>query len=235
MGVVTLLSSNIEVDDGDSGHLGGDNDDFAPGPMPTVSPGPSRRTRAFARARSGTESAIPSSYRPSSSQGGVVPGHITQFSGLFVHHRTVAGLVEHTFQSAVDPSISYTDSCTHVSHFDMLYLLCTCAQTLIPFSLCSQVPVDEVSRLSSYFQASKAHLVETCDSWRQAHNFLSRMIADLRAQLAAVETPAGGGSGGQTSRQHTEDRTEGQPIGGEAEESDEDDEDVEDETEEDDE
>ena len=61
------------------------------------------------------------------------------------------------------------------------------------------------------------------------------MIADLRAQLAALENPAGSGNGGQTSRQHTEDRTEGQPTGGEAEDSDEDDEDVEDETEEDDE
>ena len=93
------------------------------------------------------------------------------------------------------------------------------------FLLCSQVPVDEVSRLSSYFQASKAHLVETCDSWRQAHSLSARMIADLHAQLATVETPAGRGNGGQTSRQHTEDRTEGQPTGGVAEESDEDEED----------
>ena len=63
------------------------------------------------------------------------------------------------------------------------------------------------------------------------------MIADLRAQLAALETPAGRGNGGQTSRQHTEDRTEGQPIGGEAEESEENEEDEaeEDEAEEDDE
>ena len=75
-------------------------------------------------------------------------------------------------------------------------------------------------------------MVETCDSWRQAHSFSVRMIADLRAQLAAVETPTGRGNGGQTSRQHTEDRTEGQPTVGEAEDSDEDEED---ETEEDDE
>ena len=111
----------------------------------------------------------------------------------------------------------------------MLYLQCTCAQTLIPFSLCSQVPVDEVSCLSSYFQASKAHLVETCDSWRQAHSFSARMIADLQAQLAALEIPAGGGSGGQTSERQTGDRPEGQPAGDDVEESDEDEEDEEDE------
>ena len=124
MGVVTFLDSDLEVDDGDSGHSRGDDDDFATGPMPTVSPGPSRRTRASARARSGTEAAVPlSSHHPSSSQGGVIPGHITGFPGLSVHHRTVTGLVEHTFQHATDPSISYTDGCTHVSHFNIFYLL----------------------------------------------------------------------------------------------------------------
>ena len=128
MGVVTFSNSDLEVDDGDSGHSGGDDDDFAPGSIPTVSPGPSRRTRASVRARSRAEAAVPlSSHHPSSSQGGVIPGHITRFPGLSVHHRIVAGLVEHTFQPAADPSISYTDSCTHVSHFIMLYLLCTCA------------------------------------------------------------------------------------------------------------
>ena len=128
MGVVTFSDSDLEVDDGDSGHSGGDDDDFTHGPTPTVSPGPSRRTRASARARSSAEAAVPfSSHRPSSSQGGVVPGHITRFPGLSVHHRTVAGLVEHTFQPAADPSISYTDGCTHVSHLDILCLLCNCA------------------------------------------------------------------------------------------------------------
>ena len=80
--------------------------------------------------------------------------------------------------------------------------------------------------MSSYFQASKAHLVETCDSWRQAHNSSARRIADLEAQLVALEIPAGEDSGSQTSRQ---DRTESQPIRGDAEESDDDDEDEEDE------
>ena len=57
-GVVTFTDSDLEMDDGDSGHSGGDDDDFAPGPMPTISPGPSRKTRASARARSGAESAM---------------------------------------------------------------------------------------------------------------------------------------------------------------------------------
>ena len=124
MGVVTFSDSDLEVDDGDSGHSGGDDDDFAPGPMPTVSPGPSRRTRASARARSGVESAMPfSSHRPSSSQGGIVPGHITRFPSLSVHHRTATGLVEHTFQPAADPLISYSDGCTHVSLLTFLFIL----------------------------------------------------------------------------------------------------------------
>ena len=91
--------------------------------------------------------------------------------------------------------------------------------------------------MSSYFQSSKAHLIETCDSWRQAHSSSARRIADLEAHLAALEIPAGGDSDGQTSSQHTGDRTEGQPTGGDDEESDEDedDKDAEDETEEDDE
>ena len=98
MGMVTFSDSDLEVDDGDSGHSGGDDDDFSPGPIPTVSLGPSRRTRASARARSGAEAAVPfSSHRPSSSQGGVILGHITRFSSLSVHHRIVAGIVEHTF------------------------------------------------------------------------------------------------------------------------------------------
>ena len=138
MDVVTFSDSDLEVDDGDSGHSGGDDDDFAPGPIPTVSLGPSRRTRASARARSSAEAAVPfSSYRPSNSKGGVVPGHITQFPGLSVHQRTAAGLVEHTFQPAADSSISYTDGCTHVSHFDILCLLCHCAYTLTLFPLCT--------------------------------------------------------------------------------------------------
>ena len=78
--------------------------------------------------------------------------------------------------------------------------------------------------MSSYFQASKAHLVETCDSWRQAHSSSARRIADLEAQLTAFEISTGEDSGSQTSRQ---DRTESQPIRGDAEESDDDDEDEE--------
>ena len=125
--MVTFTDSDLEMDDGDSGHSGGDDDDFAPGPMPTVSPGPSRRARAFARARSSTEAATPfSAHRPSSSQRGVVPGIITRFPGLSVHHRTVDGLVEHTFQPAADPSISYSDSCTHVSLLTFLFILRLC-------------------------------------------------------------------------------------------------------------
>ena len=89
--------------------------------------------------------------------------------------------------------------------------------------------------MSSYFQASKAHLVETCDSWRQAHSSSARRIADLEAQLAALETPAGGDGGSQTSRQRTEDRAEGQPTGDDAEESDEDEDEEAEEAEEDDE
>ena len=73
--------------------------------------------------------------------------------------------------------------------------------------MCIQVPVDEVSHLSSYFQASKTHLVETCDTWRQAHSFSCRIIADLKAQLAALEIPTDGDDG-QTSEQRAEDRTE---------------------------
>ena len=86
-----------------------------------------------------------------------------------------------------------------------------------------------MSRLSSYFQASKVHLVETCDSWRQAHSSSARRIADLEAQLAALDIPADGDSDGQTSRRHTEDRAEDQPTGDDAEESDDDDEAEEDE------
>ena len=124
---MSFTDSDLEMDDGDSGHSGGDDDDFAPGPMPTVSPGLSRRTRAFARARSGTEAATPfSAHRPSSSQRGVVPGIITRFPSLFVHHRTVDGLVEHTFQPDADPSISYSDSCTHVSLLTFLFILRLC-------------------------------------------------------------------------------------------------------------
>ena len=79
-------------------------------------------------------------------------------------------------------------------------------------------------------------MVETCDSWRQAHNSSARRIADLEAQLAALDIPAGEDSGSQTSRRRTEDRAEDQPTGDDAEESDDDDEDEEDEeTEEDDE
>ena len=78
-----------------------------------------------------------------------------------------------------------------------------------------QVPIDEVSRLSSCFQASKTHLVETCDTWRQAHNFSCRMIADLKAQLAALDIPIG--DVGQTSEQGAGDRTESQPAEDEAE------------------
>ena len=134
MGVVTLSSSDIEVDDGDSGHSRGDDDDFAPGPMPNVSPALSRRTRASTRAMPSSEAAIPlSSRRPSNSRGGVIPGDITEYPDFSVHHRTVAGLVEHTFRPVVDPSISYTDGCTHVSHFDILCLLCNCVQTLALF------------------------------------------------------------------------------------------------------
>ena len=81
--------------------------------------------------------------------------------------------------------------------------------------------------MSSYFQSSKAHLVETCDSWRQAHSSSARRIADLEAQLAALEIPVDGDSDGQTSSQHTGDRTEGQPTGGDVEESDDDEEDEE--------
>ena len=79
-------------------------------------------------------------------------------------------------------------------------------------------------------------MVETCDSWRQAHNSSARRIADLEAQLAAFEISAGEDSGSQTSRRRTEDRAEDQPTGDDAEESDDDDDDEEDEeTEEDDE
>ena len=56
--------------------------------------------------------------------------------------------------------------------------------------------------------------METCDSWKQAHSFSSRMIADLKAQLAALEIPTGAGGGGQTSEQRAGDRTESQPPGG---------------------
>ena len=119
-----FTDSDLEMDDEDSGHSGGDDDDFAPGPMPTVSPGPSRRTRAFARVKSCTEAATPfSAHHPTSSQRGIVPGIITRFPGLSVHHRTVDGLVEHTFQPAADPSISYSDSCTHVSLLTFLFIL----------------------------------------------------------------------------------------------------------------
>ena len=83
--------------------------------------------------------------------------------------------------------------------------------------------------MSSYFQSSKAHLVETCDSWRQAHSSSARRIADLEAQLAALDIPAGEDSGSQTSRRRTEDRAEDQPTGDDAEESDNDDEAEEDE------
>ena len=125
--MVTFTDSDLEIDNGDSGHSGGDDDDFAPGPMPNVSPGPSRKTRAFARVRSGTEAATPfSAHHPTSSQRGIVPGIITRFPGLSVHHRTVDGLVEHTFQPAADPSISYSDSCTHVSLLTFLFILRLC-------------------------------------------------------------------------------------------------------------
>ena len=129
MGVVTLSNSDIEVDDdGDSGHSGGDDDhDFAPSAMPTVTPGPSRRTRAFTRAMPPPEAAVARSSRhPSSSQGDVVPGHITEYPGFSVHHRTVAGLVEHTFHPAADPSISYSSGCTHVSNSNIFYSFCDC-------------------------------------------------------------------------------------------------------------
>ena len=72
-------------------------------------------------------------------------------------------------------------------------------------------------------------MVETCDSWRQAHSSSARRIADLEAQLAAFEISAGEDSGSQTSRRRTEDRAEDQPTGDDAEESDDDDEDEEDE------
>ena len=71
--------------------------------------------------------------------------------------------------------------------------------------------------------------METCDSWRQAHSSSARWIADLEAQLAALEIPAGGDGDSQTSRQRTEDRAEGQPTGDDAEESNDDEEDEEDE------
>ena len=53
--------------------------------------------------------------------------------------------------------------------------------------------------------------METCDTWRQAHNFSCRMIADLKAQLAALDIPTGD-AGGQTSERRAGDRTESQPA-----------------------
>ena len=73
--------------------------------------------------------------------------------------------------------------------------------------------------------------METCDTWREAHNFSCRMIADLKAKLITLEIPTGG-DGGQTSEQRAGDRTESQPIGGDAEDSEESDEDEEDDEEE---
>ena len=126
MGIVTFSGSDVEADDGDLGHSGDDDDDFAPSPMPTVSPGSSRRTRASTRAMPHSEAAVPRSSQDmsSSSQGDVVLGHITEYPGFSVHHRTVAGLVEHTFHPAADPSISYTDGCTHVSLSNNFCSLC---------------------------------------------------------------------------------------------------------------
>ena len=57
------------------------------------------------------------------------------------------------------------------------------------------------------------------------------MIADLKAQLAALEIPTGGDSVGQTSEQRAGDRTEGQPLRGDVEDSEESDEDEEEEEE----
>ena len=53
------------------------------------------------------------------------------------------------------------------------------------------------------------------------------MIADLKAQLAALEIPTGG-DGGQTSEPCAGDRTESEPAGGDAEDSEESEEDEED-------
>ena len=53
--------------------------------------------------------------------------------------------------------------------------------------------------------------METCDTWRQAHNFSCMMIADLKVQLAALDIPTGD-AGGQTSERRAGDRTEGQPA-----------------------
>ena len=63
--------------------------------------------------------------------------------------------------------------------------------------------------------------METCDSWKQAHSFSCRMIADLKAQLAALEIPTSGDGGGQTSEPRARDGTESQPIEDDAEDSEE--------------
>ena len=60
------------------------------------------------------------------------------------------------------------------------------------------------------------------------------MIADLKAQLAALDIPAGGDDGGQTSEQRVGDRTESQLTGGDVEDSEESEEDKEDDEEDDD-
>ena len=53
------------------------------------------------------------------------------------------------------------------------------------------------------------------------------MIADLKAQLAALEIPTSGDGGGQTSEQRAGDRTESQPAGGDSEDCEESEEDEE--------
>ena len=58
------------------------------------------------------------------------------------------------------------------------------------------------------------------------------MIADLKAQLAALEIPTGRDGGGQTSEQRAGDGTESQPACGDAEDSEESEEDEEDDEEE---
>ena len=55
------------------------------------------------------------------------------------------------------------------------------------------------------------------------------MIADLKAQLAALEIPTGGDGVGQTSEQRAGDSTESQPTGGDVEDSEESEEDDEEE------
>ena len=83
MGVVTFSGSDVEADDGDSGHSGDDDDDFTPSPTPTTTPGSSKRTRASTRAMPSSEADVPHlSHHPPSSRGDVVPGHIIEYPGV---------------------------------------------------------------------------------------------------------------------------------------------------------